>query len=101
MKVDLSAKPEEQIPLIWTTKGNLPRASLVNNPRWVVSKGGKCVTFYDTWLLGAEVVHEAVHIYDTDVNVDTATILGQLNQPPEAGASAIESPMSVDYTPGA
>lgn len=70
--------PTTQEPHIWTTKGHLPISSLENRPRWVVSKGGKAITFNDEWFLGDECVKHATHIYDTTTGVTATGSVGEV-----------------------
>jgi hypothetical protein len=48
-------------PLIYTSKGNLPVASLVYAPRW--EEADEYIKFSETWTLDGEVVKENAHIY--------------------------------------
>jgi hypothetical protein len=48
-------------PLIWTSKGNLPVASLVYAPRW--EESDEYIKFSESWSLNGEIVKENAHIY--------------------------------------
>lgn len=47
-------------PLIWTTKGNLPIASLAYSPAW--EETPDYVKFTETYTLDGEIVKQAVHV---------------------------------------
>lgn len=47
-------------PLIWTTKGNLPVASLRHDTEWRVSE--ERIIFVERYWLGEEVVKESTHV---------------------------------------
>lgn len=49
-------------PLIWTTKGNLPVASLQYRTEWDVQEA--YIKLTETYLLGDEIVRQSAHVYD-------------------------------------
>lgn len=49
------------VPLIWTSKGNLPIADLVYAHRW--EETDVYLKFVETYTLGDEVVKESAHVY--------------------------------------
>lgn len=49
-------------PLIWTTKGNLPVASLRYAVAWDVQEEYAKLT--ETYWLGEEIVRQSAHVYD-------------------------------------
>jgi len=49
-------------PLIYTSKGNLPIASLAYETAWDVNDA--YIKFVERYLLGGEVVKESAHVYD-------------------------------------
>lgn len=52
---------EVSIPLIWTSKGNLPVDSLRYVPLWTIADNA--VEFVEEYYLGDELVRRNVHIY--------------------------------------
>jgi hypothetical protein len=48
-------------PLIYTSKGNLPVASLAYEPKW--EQGEDFIKFSETWTLDGEIVKQNAHIY--------------------------------------
>lgn len=52
----------DEEPLIYTTKGNLPVASLTYRTSWVLSDA--FIKFTEQYRLGDEVVKESAHVYD-------------------------------------
>lgn len=62
-------------PLIYTTKGNLPIASLAYSHRW--EDAPDYLKFVETYRLGDEIVRESVHVYGKrplDVGVQQAQL---------------------------
>lgn len=57
---DTPVPVEQQIPMIWTAKGNLPIASLTYRPRWEDTED--YVKFVEQYLLGEEVVKVSAHV---------------------------------------
>jgi len=47
-------------PLLWTSKGNLPIASLQHRPHWEDS--ADATVLVDEYFLGEESVHRSVHV---------------------------------------
>lgn len=55
--------PEQQIPMIWTSKGNRPIAGLTLQPEWTVNDD--YIKFVERWRdESGEVVKESAHVYD-------------------------------------
>ena len=50
----------DKIPLIWTTRGNLPVADLEYSTRWEDTPDH--TTLIETYRLGGEVVRESAHV---------------------------------------
>jgi hypothetical protein len=50
-----------EIPLIWTTKGNLPIADLEYKTEWFDHP--EYMTFSEKYFLGEELVKSSVHVY--------------------------------------
>lgn len=50
----------EQVPMIWTTKGNLPVSDLQCAVRWEESPDW--TKMFETYTLNGEVVRESVHV---------------------------------------
>ncbi len=53
---------QSDVPLIWTTKGNVPVEALTYIPRWTVTV--EQVEFVEEFYLGAELVRRNVHIHN-------------------------------------
>lgn len=51
----------DEIPLIWTTKGNLPVASLQYHHSWTETSDE--ISFVEEYSLDGEVVKRNVHVY--------------------------------------
>ena len=49
-----------ETPLIWTSKGNLPLSALEYNPHWEETR--EYVKFVERYLLDGEVVKESAHV---------------------------------------
>lgn len=49
------------MPLIWTTKGNLPVATLTHQVEWRCSQNN--IIFIERYLLAGELVKESTHIH--------------------------------------
>jgi hypothetical protein len=50
------------VPLIWTTKGNVPVGSLEYTTAWEIAPG-EFIKFVETYKQGDEVVKQNAHIY--------------------------------------
>lgn len=50
-----------EIPLIWTTKGNIPVESLAYSSEWFISD--EEIKLVETHRLGDEIVRQSAHIY--------------------------------------
>lgn len=48
-------------PLIWTSKGNLPIASLTYRQQWTINEDE--IIFAEEYLLGDELVKRSAHVY--------------------------------------
>lgn len=48
-------------PLVWTTQGNLPVASLEYATRWEVTEA--YTKFVETYTLNGEIVRESAHVF--------------------------------------
>lgn len=62
-------------PLIYTSRGNVPIASLAYSTAWHV--GDKVIQFTETYRLGSEVVKQSVHVYDREGST-AAAVAAQL-----------------------
>lgn len=49
------------VPLIWTSKGNLPIASLAYRHEWIVND--EEIVFAEEYLLEGELVKRSAHVY--------------------------------------
>lgn len=50
----------DQVPLVWTTKGNVPADSLQYSARWEDTP--EYIKFVETYTLDGEVVRESAHV---------------------------------------
>jgi hypothetical protein len=51
-----------EVPLIWTTKGNVPVESLSYSTAWEIVPG-EFIKFVETYKDGEEIVKQSAHIY--------------------------------------
>lgn len=51
---------EQEVPLIWTTKGNVPIADLQYGVAW--EETDTYIKFIETYRIGDEIVKQAVHV---------------------------------------
>lgn len=56
----MSMELEKDVPLIWTTKGNLPVASLEHYIGWDVTEDA--IVFKEQYRLNGEIVKESAHV---------------------------------------
>jgi hypothetical protein len=68
---------EEVIPLIYTTKGNLPVRDLVRTDGWEFSPAQ--IKYWSKYHLNGEMVRESVYLYKLPENVTLTLAQGQLN----------------------
>lgn len=67
---------ESQIPLIWTTKGNLPEADLRLEVKWHIEPGDY-IKVVKTHYLGDEIVKQGADIFSLK-SIIGETVIGQL-----------------------
>lgn len=64
-------------PLIYTTKGNIPIASLTHQTEWRITE--KVIVFIERYLLGDEIVKESSHVKLLD-GVETSADVGKIGE---------------------